>query len=232
MTPWLLSVMTAPGLRADAARNRALLLDTARQVFGTRGLDAPLDDIARGASLGNATLYRRFPTRCSLVAAVFTETLCEIVTDSERALAEPDPWTALTGHLRALCRRRADDRAVADLLTSTVHGAPELETLRARAYAGLATLIQRAREAGVLRDDFRHEDVVLMLMANAGLLERTVDHAPDAWRRHVDYVLDGLRPTPGVAATGPGEAAVRAAMDAAGDRFGCGPAQQPETQRR
>jgi len=212
-----------PVLRADAARNRTRLVDAARCVFRERGLDAPLDDIARRAGLGNATLYRHFPSRCSVVAAVFAETMREVVAASEAALAEPDPWAGFAGLVRALCAMQASDRAVADLLTATIGGAPELEGLRARAYAGLVALIDRAQRAGELRSDFRHEDVVLLLMANAGLLERTATAAPDAWRRHLDYLLDGLRPTSSPARPGPGTAAVLGAMDAAAARFGCGP---------
>ncbi|MDQ1615976.1 MAG: hypothetical protein QOJ60_1915 [Actinomycetota bacterium] len=213
--------MPSPVQRADAARNRHRLLEAAREVLGERGLDAPLDDIARVAGLGNATLYRHFPSRCALVAAVFAETLGEVVETAEDALAEPDPWVGFTRHVRGLCAMQARDRAVADLLTATIEAAPALESLRARAYAGAVALIDRAQRSGALRPDFRHEDLVLILMANAGLLERTVGPARDAWRRHLDYVLDGLRPGSGATASpSPGEGAVLAAMHAAADRFG------------
>ena len=95
-------------------------------------------------------------------------------------------------------------------------GSAELEALRARAYAGLVTLVDRAQAAGALRADFRHEDVVLLLMANAGLLERTCEAAPGAWDRHLSLVLDGLRAeaaTP--AAPTPGPQRVQRAMKAA-----------------
>jgi AcrR family transcriptional regulator len=214
--------MSNVSLRSDAARNRGNLVQAAREILGERGLDAPLDDIARRAKLGNATLYRHFPSRCELVAAVFVDTMRDVVAAAERALDEPDPWVGFVGHLRALCRLQAENRAIADLLTATIGGAPELESLRARAYATLVVLIERAKRAGRLRQDFCHEDVVLLLMANAGLLERTAGTAPTAWERHLDYVLDGLRPADADASPSPGETAVVAAMDAAAHRFGFG----------
>jgi AcrR family transcriptional regulator len=214
--------MSAQVLRADAERNRRQLIDAARAVFAERGLDAPLDEIARRASVGNATLYRRFPTRCQLVAAVFIDTLREVVDAAERALAHADAWAGFTEHLTFLCQSQASNRALADLLTATVSGVPELEQLKERAFDGLIQLIDRAKASGNLRDDFCHEDVVLILMANAGLIERTADAAPTAWQRHLSYVLDGLRASAGAsAAPGPGREQVIRAMNALAERYGC-----------
>jgi AcrR family transcriptional regulator len=178
--------------RVDAVRNRQQALDSARAVLAERGLDAPLDEIARRAGIGNATLYRHFPTRCDLIVAVFASSLRELAAISEQALAELDAWVALTGLITSICERCARDRALADLLTTeTVHTA-ELDALRAVPVANMQALIRRAKRQGDLRRDFRDEDVRLILKGNAGLLPRTRDE-PDAWRRHLAYVLDGLR---------------------------------------
>jgi AcrR family transcriptional regulator len=185
--------MSGQPLRVDAERNRRQLLCAAAAVFAERGLDAPMDEIARRAGVGNATLYRRFPSRCTLVSAVFADTLADVVEAADRALAEPDPWAGLTTHLEFLCEVQAGNRAMADLLISAVSGEPDLEELRRRAHDRLVQLIDRARTSGDLRPDFEHHDVVLLLMANAGLLERTAATAPTVWRRHFRYVLDGLR---------------------------------------
>lgn len=209
----------APG--ADARRNRRRLVETARLVFAERGLDAPLDEIARRADVGNATLYRHFPDRRELVAAVFVDAMQEIVDATVRSLEQPDPWVAFTDHLTFLCRLQATDRALANLLTATVSGVPELERLRVRSLQGVTRLIDRARASGDLRGDFRHEDVVLILMANAGPIDRTAATAPTAWRRHLSYVLAGASRPP-QRAGGPitGEDAVVAAMQALADRTG------------
>jgi AcrR family transcriptional regulator len=186
--------MSPGSLRADAERNRRQLVDAARAVFAARGLDAPLDDIARRARVGNATLYRRFPHRRDLVGAVFVEPLREVVAAARAALDEPDPWRAFAGHLTYLCELQARDRALAELLTARMSEVDELDDLRDIAFDYLTALIDRARAAGALRAEVDHADVVLILMANAGLVERTAARAPDAWRRHLGYVLDGLRP--------------------------------------
>jgi AcrR family transcriptional regulator len=215
--------MSGTALRADAARNRRLIVAAAREVFGERGLDAPLDEIARRAGVGNATLYRRFPTRRDLVAAVFADTLAEVVAAVDRALAGPDPWQAFAGHIVFLCELQAGSRALADLLTARIEPAPELEGLRTRAYDGLDRIIGRAQAAGVLRADFRPGDVVLILMANAGLIARTEDAAPGAWRRQLSFLVDGLRaPAATPAAPAPDYDAVLRAMTGLAVRLGCG----------
>jgi AcrR family transcriptional regulator len=210
-------------LRADAARNRQAIIDTARELYGQRGLDTPFDEIARTAGVGNATVYRHFPTRCELVAAVFADTLRRVLDAVAHALANPDPWEGFAEHVRFLCRMQAIDRGLADLLTTAITGAPELEQLRHRAYRAFVRLAEQAKSAGTLRSDFTPEDIVLLLMANAGVVHRTADTAPNAWQRFIDLALDGLRAEAATPAVGsPCAAAVRRAMRQRGDDFGLG----------
>src|SRR5437879_13627884 len=79
-------------LRVDAERNRAALLDAARELFAEQGLDAPLEEIALRAGVGIATLYRRFPTRAQLVAAALVDKVTQYAEAAQQALAVPDPW--------------------------------------------------------------------------------------------------------------------------------------------
>jgi AcrR family transcriptional regulator len=213
---------TAPH-RSDAVRNHNALVSAARTVFGARGLDAPLDEIARRAGVGNATLYRHFATRRELVAAVFTQTLQDIVDATERALSMPDGWDAFATYVTFLCELQAADRGLADLLTISIHGAPQLETLQVRASEGFARLAARAKAEGALREDFQPEDLVLLLMANAGLVHRAATAAPTSWRRVLSYTLDGLGAVAAEkAAPSPGLEAVQSAMSDLAERFGCG----------
>jgi AcrR family transcriptional regulator len=210
-------------LRADAARNRQAIIDSARELYGQRGLDVPFDEIARAARVGNATLYRHFPSRCALVAAVFADTLRRVSEAAARALDNADPWDGFAGHVRFLCQLQATDRGLADLLTTAVVGAPELEALRASAYQDFVRIAQRAKASGALRADFVPEDLVLLLMANAGLVHRTADTAPNAWSRFIDLALDGLRTAAATpAARSPDPAAVRRAMRSRGHDLGYG----------
>jgi AcrR family transcriptional regulator len=175
-------------LRADARRNRAALVAAATQVMGRRGLDAPLDEIASAAGLGNATLYRHFPARRDLVQAVFAEQMARYAGAIERALAEPDPWFAVRGYLTEICALQAENRALADLVTSAEY----VDETRPTAVVHLEQLLARARSAGRLRTDFAIGDVVLLLMANAGVVRHTAEHAPSSSPRLVAFLLDGL----------------------------------------
>lgn len=192
-------------LRADAERNRAAIVEAAREVFAEQGLDAPLDEIAKLAGTGNATLYRRFPTRGDLVAAVFAERMAEHVEAVEAALADPDPWAGFSAYVRNITEMQARDRGIADLVTMNLAAAPEIEQLRARAYDSVVALIERARSAGVLRADFTDQDIVLLLMANAGLVERAHGIAGTASARVVGLLLDGLRSEAATASPAPPE---------------------------
>lgn len=188
-----MSVAATVELRADAARNRAAIVEAARAVFAEQGLDAPLDEIARRAGTGNATLYRRFPTRGDLIAAVFAERMAEHLHAVQAGLADDDPWRGVASYVKVVSAMQARDRGIADLVTMDVSTAPEIEDLRSRAFDGLVRLVERARAAGVLRSDFTTEDVVLALMANAGLVERADGIAGAASARLVHVLLDGFR---------------------------------------
>jgi AcrR family transcriptional regulator len=183
-------------LRADAERNRTALLAAAREVFGEQGLDASLDEIARRARVGNATLYRRFPNRRELVAEVFAGRMTDYVELAERTLHEPDPWAAFVGYLTQLCEMQATDRGLSELLvTTTFDGDPRLTELRGMAQRGATEVIRRAQAAGVLRRDFTRQDISLLMMANAGVVHRSAD--PEGWRRQLSLLIDGLAERPG-----------------------------------
>ncbi len=211
-------------LRADAARNRREIIRAARELYGRRGLDAPLDEIARLARVGNATLYRHFPSRCALAAAVFADTLGRVIDAASQALDNPDPWHAFAGHVRFLAQLQAADRGLADLLITDVTGAPELEELRSRALQDFTRIADRAQVSGALRADFTPEDLVLLLMANAGLVDRTTDAAPTAWQRFIDLALDGLHARAATISTTapPDRAALQQAMTNRGHMLGYG----------
>lgn len=185
--------MTRTSLRVDAARNRAVLVATAREVMAERGLDAPLDEIARRAGIGNATLYRRFPRRIDLIAAVFADRMAEHAHAVEAALEADDPWDGFRSYLEAAAELQVHDRGIADLITMDVSLAAEIKALRDQAFRGLVEVIERAKAAGALRADVTPEDVLLILQANAGIVTRAHAEAHHASRRLIHVLLDGLR---------------------------------------
>lgn len=184
--------LSQPTLRSDAEQNRVRILDAARRLYAEEGLGISMAAVAREAGVGKATLARRFPHRDALIAAVFVDHMQRFLDATAAAVADPDPWTGFTGYVETVLAMQAADRGFADVLTTTLPGANELEGLRTRAYQGFLTLIDRAKASGRLREDFQSEDLVIALMANAGVTNATARAAPDAWRRLLGHLLRGF----------------------------------------
>jgi hypothetical protein len=115
-------------------------------------------------------------------------------------LKDPDAWHGFRTLIESMCVMQAADRGMKDVLTLTFPAAPGFEEARRRGYAATVELVRRAQAQGTLRPDFVPEDVVLLLMANTGVVNATGDAAPLAWRRLVAYLLDAFRAD---ASTGP-----------------------------
>ncbi len=177
------------GLRKDAARNRERIIDAAAEVFCEQGLGAPLDDIAARAGVGIGTLYRRFPTRADLIAGAFEPKMAAYADAVADALADPDPWHGFCSYVERICAMQADDHGFTDVLTMTFPAAPQFEAARDRAYRDFVTLVRKAKRAGRLRPDFTPEDLVMILMANAGVVSATADAAPATSKRLVALML-------------------------------------------
>lgn len=156
-------------LRADAARNRELILDAARELFAVEGLDVSLRQIAKRAGVGEPTLRRRFASKEELVAEAFEDKVAVYAELAGRALDDPDPAAGMRGFLDAITEMQLVDRGFADVLTMTFPRSMRCEQLRRRSYRAISALVQRAKDAGALRGDFSPEDIVLLLMAHAGV---------------------------------------------------------------
>src|SRR5699024_4743224 len=131
-------------LRRDAERNRDRILVVARQTYAREGLHVSMASVARRAGVGIATLFRRFPTREHLVAAVFEDTMDFYVSAVTAALEDPDPWQGVQDFIWTVCGMQAADRGFAEVLTMTFPAAEELETKRSEALRGFTELISRA----------------------------------------------------------------------------------------
>jgi AcrR family transcriptional regulator len=184
-------------LRADARRNRDQLLVAARDVFVEEGPDAPLEDIARRAGVGIATLYRRFPDRPSLMRAVVLDVLGRTAYEARLALAEePDAFRALIRYMH-----RAVDLRVAAVIPALLGqlSLDDEETLRARDEASrpLQAIIDAAHSAGSLRPDVTFADIGLLVIRFSRPLPGAF--APDLndrlAHRHLDLLITGLRET-------------------------------------
>jgi len=180
-------------MRKDAQLNRERIVEAARATFAEQGVEAPLDEIARRAGVGIATLYRRFPTRESLVEAVFADLLESFVTVAEQALEAEDAWEGFTGFVLQMAEQQARDRGVKDVLMKRFPNEALMQEKRRRGLALVQQLVERAQEQGAMRPDVTAEDAALLLWANAPIIEATFEVAPDLWRRFVTLMLDSFR---------------------------------------
>jgi AcrR family transcriptional regulator len=182
-------------LRADARRHREQLLVAARDVFVEQGPDAPLDDIARQAGVGIATLYRRFPDRQSLMRAVVLDVLGRTAHEARLALAEePDAFRALIRYMH-----RAVDLRVAAVIPALLGQVTldDEEMVRARAEASrpLQAIIDTAHSAGILRPDVTFGDIGLLVIRYSRPLPGGFprDLNDRLTHRHLDLLIPGLR---------------------------------------
>jgi AcrR family transcriptional regulator len=181
-------------LRRDAQRNRDAIVAAARQVFCDHGLEAPLEEIARRAGVGIATLYRRFPSRVELLDAVLAQTVQAHVEVAEQALATDDPWDGFAYYLEETSRLQAANRGLNDVMGMRFPRATAVEAAKARLFDLVAQVVARAQQSGQLRADLTLEDLAFLNWANARILQAgRAAGAPDAWRRHLGFLLDGFR---------------------------------------
>ena len=178
--------------RADAARNRARVLEAAKLVFSTGGPQASLEAVAREAGVGIGTLYRHFPTREALFEAVYRREVEQLV-DLAGQLADcPDPVAALRRWLRSNVEFVATKKGMAAALAMAAHGSTELSAYTAERLTGaVRRLMDRIATMHGLRGDIGPEDVLHLLVA--------LCYRSDAagWQANVlrllDVFVDGLR---------------------------------------
>ena len=181
-------------LRADASRNRERIVNAARELIVEFGPEVPLDEVARRAGVGNATLYRHFSDRTELVRQVTLSVMARTTERAEEALAqEPDAFSAL----RRFVFEAAEERIGA--LCSMVSNAfdaqdPEATIEVARLERSIAAIMDRAQSSGQLRDDIAVGDLMVALTQLTRPLPGTGCVGFDRFvHRHLQLFLDGLR---------------------------------------
>jgi AcrR family transcriptional regulator len=187
--------MTAqmPHLRADAQENRDRVLQAARDLFGSRGLDVTMRDVARHAGVGPATLYRRFPTRQDLVDAAFEDELELCRSIVLEGAAHPDPWLGLRSVVERTVELNARNQGFVDALVAAGQVSDRLARHRAELLHAIAALSLRAKAVGRLRPDFVVDDLLLVLFAARGLRGDDKAERLGAARRFAALALDSLR---------------------------------------
>ncbi|MAU83942.1 MAG: TetR family transcriptional regulator [Gordonia sp.] len=180
-------------LRKDASINRERLLDAARELFAEKGLGVTLNDIAHHAGVGVGTAYRRFANKEEVIDTLFEERLQAVEAVAREALDEPDPWTALAGYLRRTLKMQFGDRGLHQILDDPTLGDARINDVRVRIAPLIVELVRRAKDAGVVREDFEPTDVTFIQSAMAPIIDSTRDVAPAVYERYLTFFLDGIR---------------------------------------
>lgn len=177
-------------LRADAARNRARVLEVAYDTFAAEGLSVPIDEIARRAGVGAGTVYRHFPTKEDLYRAVVENRICRIVEEGRERVAAGDPEALFTFIRSVVLQWGGTDRGLAEALAGV---GIDIKAAMPEAEAGfialLDDLVKAGQKAGTVRPDVVGADVKAIL--NGSLAMQASN--PDAAGRLTEVILDGLR---------------------------------------
>ena len=184
---------TGRPLRADARRNRARVLDAAREVFATEGLAVPLDDIARRAGVGAGTVYRHFPTKEALFEAVIVDRLEFLDTEARSALESSDAGAAFYEFLAVMVADASSKKDLADALAGAGIDLRAV-TLDAagRLQRNLAELLARAQTAGAVRAGVDTSDLHAVVFGALAAEQRRADASRPG--RIAQLICDGLRP--------------------------------------
>ena len=182
-------------LRADAARNRERIIAAAAAVFAERGLDAATAEIAHRAGVGEATLFRRFPTKDDLIDAVIETRMEEVAVLADAAADHPDPAVALERFMADLVKQFSRDKGFFEAAGERCMNDPKFQAQRERGMEAVGRLLRRAQDAGAVRTDLSPADISFlagcamyaMEVSKPGLRE-------DLWKRYLRVILDGMKP--------------------------------------
>jgi AcrR family transcriptional regulator len=177
--------------RADALRNRARVIAAADEVFSERGTEAGIPEIALRAGVGKGTVYRSYPTKDHLVAAVVIERLRWVERKATEAAQEEDAWEGFRALLRSLAEAQRSDLALIEAVT-VAGPLSDVEAARVRAQRALRALMGRAKEQGGMRADARPEDVRILFGGAARVLSADPAAGAAAWRRCADLTAAAL----------------------------------------
>ena len=179
-------------LRADARRNRWAVIAAAKKLFADQGLEAQMPDVAKAAKVGVGTVYRHFPTKDDLIAALVAERFERLAERAREDLEVEDAWEGIADFIRFSAQIQADDRGLCEVMGSR----PEVMDAAARA-VGLPVLcdrlVKRAQRSGELRRDLVWEDIPMIACGLGRITQAAVGPATGRWPRLVEIILDGLR---------------------------------------
>jgi AcrR family transcriptional regulator len=191
-----MAVAEQQALRADAARNRERIVTAAAEVFAESGLDASTAEIAERAGVGEATLFRRFPTKWDLVDAVLEQKMQDSIELMNEYAADPEPACGIERlFTEMIVSKMQSDQGFLEAAGERCLTEPRFAELRAKSFDVMGVILKRAQEAGAVRDDIQPQDLTFLLMAAASSLRSPVPGLrEDLWKRYTRVILDGMRP--------------------------------------
>ncbi|MGP3919798.1 TetR/AcrR family transcriptional regulator [Nonomuraea sp. 10N515B] len=183
--------------RSDAVRNRRLLLDAAAEAFAECGAEVSIGEIAQRAGVGKGTVFRHFSSKEELLAAIMLGMLDELVDTATALLTADDPGLALREFMTAGVETFVRDRAFCEVI-----GRPSLQNAQVRdaidrLCEAAEALTDRARQQGVVRPDLTGTDVALLLAGIQHTAAPLLTIEPQAWRRYLELILDGITTSTG-----------------------------------
>jgi AcrR family transcriptional regulator len=181
-------------LRADAERNRRLLIDAAAEAFAQHGLDVSVGEIARRAGVGRGTLFRRFPTKEHLIAAIFVDRVSDMTDTARLLMEEEEAGDALGRFMRAMIEMQVKDRGLFEAVGHSALTDPDVLRAHDELLATLGKMVRSAQRAGEVRDDVGPIDILMLTKGVAAAAEPMQCVVPRSWERYLDLVTDGLRP--------------------------------------
>lgn len=188
------SASTTPAMRSDAASNRLRVLSAGARLFSEQGVEATLNDVARAAGVGVATVYRNFPNRDALLDGLFEVKLEQLVELADRAAGIGDASAAFDTYLYSVMEAHATDRGVVPVLMRATQSTQFAEELAAQLGPRVQPLIEAAQTAGSLRDGFTIQDLCLLSAMVGSVADLTRDTQPMLWERYAQMLIDGTRP--------------------------------------
>ena len=186
---------SARELRADAQRNRERIVAAAIEVFAEHGLDASTAEIAQRAGVGEATLFRRFPSKDALIQAIVETQMESVIEIARDCLGDPDPGQGLERFLTEVVAHSVTDKGVMEAAKDACMTSAALEQHRREILALMTALVKRAQEVGAVRSDLAGQDLGLLINAASSSAELPFPGLrEDLWKRYLQIILDGLRP--------------------------------------
>ncbi|CAA9453475.1 MAG: Transcriptional regulator, AcrR family [uncultured Rubrobacteraceae bacterium] len=180
-------------LRADAARNRARVLEVARERLAAGDAELPMNTIARDAGVGVGTVYRHFPSREALLESLAMGGFERLVVEARKAADDDNPGAGLERLLRYGVRSQIEDVGLAAVLRSSGSARAETSRLRGDLLEAVGRLLERAREAGAIRPGIGADDI-RRLSCGIVYAVRVGDGDLDEIERYADVLVDGIRP--------------------------------------